>query len=95
MKITLEQVRHIAHLARLEFNEVDAIFFTKQLDDILTSFDKLKEVDTSSVPPTSHTMVMKNVFREDVLSQSFEQELVLGNAPDQEKECFRVPKIIE
>ena len=95
MKITPAQVRHIAHLARLEFNEEEAGFFAKQLNDILTSFDKLKEVDTHSVLPTSHAIVMKNVFREDTLSESSSRKLALSNAPDCEKECFRVPKIIE
>jgi aspartyl-tRNA(Asn)/glutamyl-tRNA(Gln) amidotransferase subunit C len=95
MKITRQQVEHIAHLARLEFGEKEIEAFTQQLDSILTYFDKLKEVDTTSVKPTSHAIMVKNVFREDEVVESILRDSCLKNAPEKENDFFRVPKIIE
>jgi aspartyl-tRNA(Asn)/glutamyl-tRNA(Gln) amidotransferase subunit C len=95
MKITRDQVEHIAHLARLEFSENELEAFTRQMDNILTYFDKLQEVDTTAVEPTSHAIQVKNVFREDEVKKSIALDLSLKNAPEQEGSCFRVPKIIE
>ena len=95
MKITREQVEHIAHLARLEFSENELEAFTRQMDNILTYFDKLQEVDTTSIEPTSHAIQVKNVFRDDEVKKSIALDLSLKNAPEKEGNCFRVPKIIE
>mgnify|MGYP000654581320 CR=1 FL=1 len=95
MKITRHQVEHIAHLARLEFNEKELDDFTQQLNNILTYFDKLKEVDTTGVEQTSHAIMLKNVFREDKVRNSLGLNLSLKNAPEKEGNCFRVPKVIE
>ena len=95
MKITRDQVEHIAHLARLEFNEKEIEAFTRQMDNILTYFDKLQEVDTTAVEPTSHAIQVKNVFREDEVKKSIALDLSLKNAPEKEGNFFRVPKIIE
>ena len=95
MKITRQEVEHIAQLARLEFNEKEIDAFTQQLDKILTYFDKLKEIDTTSVEPTSHAIMVKNVFREDGIKKSIPRDSCLDNAPDGEHGCFQVPKIIE
>jgi len=95
MKITRDQVEHIAHLARLEFSENELEAFTRQMDNILTYFDKLQEVDTTAVEPTSHAIQVKNVFRDDEVKKSIALDLSLKNAPEQEGSCFRVPKIIE
>ena len=95
MKITRDQVEHIAHLARLEFSENELEAFTRQMDNILTYFDKLQEVDTTAVEPTSHAIQVKNVFRDDEVKKSIALDLSLKNAPEKEGNCFRVPKIIE
>ena len=95
MKITLEQVKHIAELARLEFNQDELEAFTRQMDSILVYFDKLKEVDTAAIKPTSHAISVKNAFREDAVVASIPPELCLENAPGKESSFFRVPKIID
>lgn len=95
MKITRKEVEHIAHLARLEFSEKEIEAFTRQLDNILTYFDKLKEVNTANIEPTSHAIKVKNVFREDEVKKSISLDSCLRNAPEEEGNCFRVPKIIE
>ena len=92
--ITKEQTRYIAHLARLKLSEEEEEKFTKQLRDILAYVDKLKEVDTKNIPPTSHILPLNNVFREDKKRDSLSLEETLSNAPQQKRRYFQVPKII-
>jgi aspartyl-tRNA(Asn)/glutamyl-tRNA(Gln) amidotransferase subunit C len=95
MKITREQVENVARLARLAISEREKELFTRQLGEILTYIEKLKELDTSKVDPTSHVLPIKNIFREDEVRPSLPREEILKNAPDRTEEFFRVPKIIE
>jgi aspartyl-tRNA(Asn)/glutamyl-tRNA(Gln) amidotransferase subunit C len=62
---------------------------------ILEYVDKLNELDTSNVEPTSHVMPVKNVFREDRTENSYDREKILANAPSTEDGCFKVPKVVE
>ena len=95
MKITREEVEHVALLARLKFGEAEKERFTTQLNSILEYMDQLKELDTSQVEPTFHAVSRKNVFRPDQVLPSAQPETALGNAPDGDRGFFRVPKIIE
>lgn len=95
MKITREEVGHVARLARLSLKEEEIELFTRQLSDILTYVEKLNELDTKEVDPTSHVLPVKNVLREDEIRGSIERERALVNAPDRTDEFFRVPKVIE
>lgn len=92
--IDIEQVRYIAHLSRLELTPEEEQRFTRQLADILSYVEKLREVDTTNVPPTSHVLPLKNVFREDKLCFSLFPEEALSNAPERKNNLFKVPKII-
>lgn len=94
-RISIEQVKHVAHLARLAITEEEATMFAKQLDAIITFAEQLNELDTENVPPTSHVLNMKNVMREDVPAAGLPLEEVLKNAPDQQDGQFRVPAILE
>jgi len=95
MKITKEEVRHVAYLARLKFKEEEEQLFTAQLNRILDYMEQLEKVDTSEVEPTFHAVTRTNVFREDSVAPSISQDLTLSNAPDRDRGFFRVPKIIE
>jgi aspartyl-tRNA(Asn)/glutamyl-tRNA(Gln) amidotransferase subunit C len=95
MKITKEQVEHVAFLARLKFNEVEKERYTTQLNSILDYMSQLAELDTATVEPTFHAVARTNVYREDEIHPSLSQELSLSNAPDGDGRFFRVPKIIE
>jgi aspartyl-tRNA(Asn)/glutamyl-tRNA(Gln) amidotransferase subunit C len=95
MKITREEVEHVALLARLKFSEEEKEKFTHQLNAILEYMEKLQELDTSRVEPTFHAVSRRNVFREDRVISSAPQDLSLSNAPDGDRGFFRVPKIIE
>lgn len=92
MKIDVE---HIAHLARLSIAGEEKEKFGTQLNSILTYVEKLKELDTTGVEPTSHVLEISNVMREDELRPSLSRYDALMNAPDRSEEFYRVPKIIE
>ena len=93
--ITTDEVKDIAILARLEFNEEETGQFTYHLARILDYIGKLNELDTTDVPPTSHVLPIRNVVKEDIVKPSYEREQVLANAPAAEKGYFEVPKVIE
>ena len=95
MKIDRKEVEHVAQLARLRFDEAQLEMFMHQMNNILEYFDKLQDLDTSDIEPTSHAVVMNNIFRADEEEKLFNRNLMLENAPEKEKGCFKVPKIIE
>ncbi len=94
MKITAEEVLHVAKLARLEIDPDSVDTMADQLATILTYVDKLGEVDTEGVTPTSHAIALTNAFREDVVRDSLPREEALENAPAKEDGGFIVPKVI-
>ena len=94
-KISLEDVDHVARLARLELSASDKERMRSELDGILSYIDKLRALDTRDVEPTSHAVPVTNVMRDDVERPSLAQEDMLANAPDRHRDMFRVPRIIE
>ena len=92
MKISIE---HLARLARLSVSENEKILFANQIDSILNYMDKLNELDTGNIEPTSHVILLSNVVREDLPKDSLDREDALMNAPDKTDKFYRVPKIIE
>jgi aspartyl-tRNA(Asn)/glutamyl-tRNA(Gln) amidotransferase subunit C len=95
MKITKEEVLHVAKLARLELSKEAIVTFAGQIDKILAHVDSLQKVDTRGVVPTSHAISLTNAFREDEVRAPLERDLSLANAPEKEDGSFIVPKIIE
>ncbi|OXM83947.1 Asp-tRNA(Asn)/Glu-tRNA(Gln) amidotransferase subunit GatC [Paenibacillus rigui] len=95
MSITIQNVEHVAKLARLELSEQEKQKFTEQLNAILKYAEKLNELDTDNVEPTSHPMPLVNVMREDVSRPSLPIEKVLLNAPDEEDGQIKVPAVLE
>ncbi len=94
MKITKEEVLHVANLARLDVDKVLIDKFARQIGTVLEYVDKLKAVDTRDVTPTSHAISLTNAFREDDERQSFDSDSALSNAPEKEDGNFIVPKVI-
>lgn len=94
MKISTEQVQHVAKLARLEIDPAAIDKLSQQLAAILEYVDKLGEVDTQGVPPTSHAIDLTNAFRSDQVHDHLSPEAALQNAPAKEDDGFVVPKII-
>ena len=104
--ITIEGVRHVANLARLEFNDEETEHFTEQLARILDYIGKLNELETDDVPPTSHihphqVFIMgsqegaAHVAKPDVVKTSYPLEEVLTNAPEPEEGYFGVPRVVD
>ena len=94
MKITKDEVLYVADLARLDLDEASIEKFAGQIGDILEYVDKLNEVDTEGIRPTSHAIFLTNAFRDDEQGHSLDREQALVNAPDQEDGNFVVPKVI-
>lgn len=95
MGISVKDVEHIAELARLKLDEAEKVAYTAELSDILSYIEKLNELDTTHVEPTSHVIPMTNAFREDTPRPSLPVDDALSNAPDRKGNFYRVPKIIE
>jgi aspartyl-tRNA(Asn)/glutamyl-tRNA(Gln) amidotransferase subunit C len=95
MRLTPEEVEHVALLARLKLSGQERERFTTQLNSILEHFEQLRQLATTGVPPMSHAVPMSNVLREDRPAPSLSPEEALRNAPDQARDCFRVPRVIE
>ena len=95
MKITKAEVDAVALLARLELTPEESETFTGQMDAILAYVEKLNELDTSGIVPTSHAVPVENAFRADAVCPSIGVENALANAPDRVEGFFRVPKVIE
>ncbi|XFA73250.1 Asp-tRNA(Asn)/Glu-tRNA(Gln) amidotransferase subunit GatC [Thermosynechococcaceae cyanobacterium Okahandja] len=92
--ITAEDVRKVAHLARLAIDESEMTALTAQLDSILDYVNQLSELDVTDVEPTTRAIEVSNVTRPDVLETTVDREALLAIAPDREDDFFRVPKII-
>ena len=95
MKLSHEQVRHIAWLTRLGLGEEDAERFSLELSHILKNFDILQQLDTANVPPATHTIAQQDVLRRDAVVGSYPQEEVLSSAPSRENDFFKVQAILE
>ena len=95
MKLSREEVLHIARLARLGINEAEVEKFREQLSNILENFEALKKVDTTNVPPTAQSIDLQNVMRADEVASSSPAEDILANAPHREGEFFRVKAELE
>lgn len=88
-------VADVAKLARLNLSEAETELFQKQLGDVLTYAEKLRNVDVSEVEPSAHAVPMFNVFREDEPRDWFTPEEALANAPRKGNNLFIVTKVVE
>ena len=95
MKLSREEVVHIALLARLGLSEEELNRLTGQLSDILENFEVLQQVDTANVPPTAQSVDLQNIVKADEVEASFPQSEILANAPHQDEGHFRVRAVLE
>ncbi|MEV0900928.1 Asp-tRNA(Asn)/Glu-tRNA(Gln) amidotransferase subunit GatC [Actinoplanes sp. NPDC049802] len=93
--ISREEVAHLARLSRLAVTEEELDRFAGQLDVILQSVARVGEVAAEDIPPTSHSVPLTNVYREDVPTGSLTQDEALSGAPDGYEGRFRVPRILD
>ncbi len=94
MKITKEEIIHVADLARLEMEESAIDKFAAQIGNVLTYVDTLKQIDTTDVVPTTHAISLSNAFREDEEKAPIDRDAAQANAPEKEDGHFLVPKVI-
>ena len=90
MRLTQEEVRHVAELAKLHLSDAEVEQFAEQLSDILDFAAKIQEVDTSSIAPTPYPLPLTNVMREDQVGDCLTNEEALANAPDSDNGFYRV-----
>jgi len=95
MAIDKKDVLHVADLARLALTEKEIDIYTTQLQRILGYVEKLSELDTTGVEPTTYTVPLKTALRADKVTESLPREETLWNAPEEDRGCFKVPQIIE
>ena len=95
MNITIADVERVARLARLELTPAEKDLFAGQMGAILGYVEKLKELNTDDIVPTSHAVPMENAFREDAVHPSIGLNKALANAPARAGTFFAVPKVIE
>jgi aspartyl-tRNA(Asn)/glutamyl-tRNA(Gln) amidotransferase subunit C len=95
MALTRYEVLHVAKLARIGLSEEEVARFQQQLSQILDHFDVLNALDTTDVPPTTHTLPLENVMRQDEPGSSLAQERVLANAPAAQDGYLRVRAVLE
>ncbi len=95
MKLTLEQVHHVAKLARLHLTEAEERAHQAQLQQVLDAFQALEALDTKDVPPTHHVNLEPTELRDDVPEAPLPVEQALANAPERAGTSFAVPKVIE
>jgi aspartyl/glutamyl-tRNA(Asn/Gln) amidotransferase C subunit len=94
-KISVDDVHHVAKLARLRLSGSEVEAYQEDLNSILTYVEALEEIDTRRVAPMSHVMESKNIWREDTPTDTGRPEDLLTNAPMSEKGCFKVPRILD
>ena len=94
-KISKGEVQHVAKLARLTLSEEEIDSYSHDLNAILDYVETLETLDTGEVSPTSHVLLMENVWRDDTPAASSETEAILSNAPQRQERYFKVPKILE
>ena len=95
MKLSREEVLHIALLARLGLTEAELDRLREQLSNILENFEILQQVDTGDIPPTTQSITLQNVVSDDEVTPSLPQNQVLANAPQKEGNFFKVRAVLE
>jgi aspartyl-tRNA(Asn)/glutamyl-tRNA(Gln) amidotransferase subunit C len=95
MKLSLEEIRKVALLSRLELDEAELEKQTRNINDLLARFEALQALDVAGIEPTSHSLPLFNVMREDETTPSLSREETLRNAPEQLDGYFIVPRIVE
>ena len=95
LALDLDQVRRIAHLARIEVTDEEAQRTLDQLSDIFAMIEKMRAVDTSGIEPMAHPLGGYQRLRSDIVTEADQRTANLANAPEQQDGLILVPKVIE
>jgi aspartyl-tRNA(Asn)/glutamyl-tRNA(Gln) amidotransferase subunit C len=93
--LTLDDVRRVARLARLELTDDEAAVQLRSINELMERFESLRELDVEGIEPTAHSAPINNVLREDAARPSLPRDEALAGAPDAREGCFAVPLILE
>jgi aspartyl-tRNA(Asn)/glutamyl-tRNA(Gln) amidotransferase subunit C len=93
-RISLQEVRHVARLARLALDDEELATLAVELSALLDHVDNVRRLDTADVPPTAHPLPLANVFRPDEPAPCLPRDVVLAAAPAVEADRFQVPAIL-
>jgi aspartyl-tRNA(Asn)/glutamyl-tRNA(Gln) amidotransferase subunit C len=94
MTLSIDDIRKIAYLARLDLSEPEAIALAPQFQQVLAFVEQLSELDTEDVEPMTTALDVVNRWSEDVVGESLLREAALANAPASDGECFLVPPVL-
>jgi aspartyl-tRNA(Asn)/glutamyl-tRNA(Gln) amidotransferase subunit C len=95
MSLTADEVRWVAHLARLELSDAELATLTPQLRAIVAYVDQLQQVNTDGVEPLAHALEVRNVFRDDTPAPSLPVDDALANAPRRRDDYYAVPAVLD
>lgn len=95
MTLSIDDVKKIAHLARLNMSEKDLTLYQTQLSNILQFVEQMNQVDTSHIEPISHALDIAQRLRPDVISEKDQREAFQKIAPEVQAGLYLVPKVIE
>lgn len=95
MKLTKDEVRHVAELAKLQLSDAELDEYGGQLGQILTYAQQIQSVDTSAVPPTPQVLPLSNVLADDASQDSLSNDQAVDNAPDADDGYFRVIAVFD
>lgn len=95
MRLSRDEVEHIAELARLTLSEEERALYQEQLSAILAYFERLQELDTEAIAPTASALPLQSVMREDEPGPTLPREDILANAPAAAEGCFQVPAVLD
>jgi aspartyl-tRNA(Asn)/glutamyl-tRNA(Gln) amidotransferase subunit C len=93
--LTIEELEYIADVARLSLTDEEKEEMTKSINEMITYFDKLNNMETSNVEPMELITTESNVLREDIVVESYDREIILANASEHRNGYFSVPQIVE
>lgn len=95
MSLSADEVRWVAHLARLELGDAELGTLTRQLSAILDYVEQLRDVPTDGVEPLAHPLAVHNVFRDDTPAPSLPVDAALANAPLRQGDFYSVPAVLD
>jgi aspartyl-tRNA(Asn)/glutamyl-tRNA(Gln) amidotransferase subunit C len=95
MSLSADDVRKVAHLARLELTDAEVAAMARQLSAIVDYVDQLRQLNTDNVEPLAHALNVSNVFRADEPAPSLPVDQALANAPQRKGDFFRVPAVLD
>ena len=95
MSISVEEIKHLASLSRLNFSDEELVKFTKDMSGIVDMANEISTLDTDNVKPTAHILENINVYRKDEVGASYDREEILKNSKTKESGCISVPRVVE